>query len=146
MMEVGCPHRFGIVHQCPECGQPRHLSTSDSVTDRYLSEVEKGEREWPAAQPPAVTRPGTEAGRDMLRRHLTGNPNEWLQTPGDILQAILAIEAEARRDSAGLDVLRVHRALCRRQPGYAGHDNDPTPWPCEAFVAAFSGSEGDGDG
>lgn len=45
--ETGCPHRFGVVRTCPECSSPRHLFTSDFVTDRFLSEVERGEREYP---------------------------------------------------------------------------------------------------
>lgn len=39
-MEVGCPHgAWGIVHPCPDCGTPRHLSPSQHVTDRFLAEV-----------------------------------------------------------------------------------------------------------
>lgn len=50
-MEIGCPHgAWGMVVACPHCGMPRHVSPSQHVTDRFLSEVERGERDWPSAQ------------------------------------------------------------------------------------------------
>lgn len=49
--EIGCPHgAWGMVVECPHCGSPRHVSPSQHVSDRFLAEVERGEREWPTAQ------------------------------------------------------------------------------------------------
>jgi hypothetical protein len=66
VMEIGCPHgSWGMVVACPHCGSPRHVSPSQHVSDRFLAEVERGERPWPsdAPQEGRPTTPQTEAGR-----------------------------------------------------------------------------------
>lgn len=131
----------------------------------------------PAAQPPAVTRPGTDLERirdlqpeavEMLRRHgfvfdkvgpLTDDAAEldrWkvlaFSLYTDIVEAstiaehIIEREAEARRDSAGLDVERV-----RVEPFFPNSDG-PTHGNAAAFrdyqrriIRILSGSEGDGE-
>lgn len=48
MQEIGCPHDFGVVYQCLFCGAPRHLSTSEHVTERFSREHPgAGHYSWP---------------------------------------------------------------------------------------------------
>jgi hypothetical protein len=82
VMEIGCPHgAWGMVVSCPHCGTPRHVSPSQLVSDRFLSEVERGEREYPSGaveqplpQQPEALPPCPICGKDDLFIGTDGRP------------------------------------------------------------------------